>query len=267
MKVDMSKCLVLLVNTAYMMCGVCLVLGGAYLLSDTERVLLSRLVYNAVPLHQPLFYYVALALMIIGLLVLALSVFGCYAVQVENSCLVALYLFILLVVLLAESVFGILTAICPEYMGLKTENEDVTDQWQRNYGVPGREQYTAAIDLAQTKFECCGINSGKDFMTSWWRLRELAAPNLLVPLSCCHPDPKNPDQSFLDPQPLNETLCQDKQPDNYILARYTEGCLEPLVLWLRHQTSLLLLAGLIKLSIQLLLLFVIILSCTRQSSK
>ncbi|KAI5733136.1 hypothetical protein M8J76_008103 [Diaphorina citri] len=246
----MSKCLVLLVNTAYMMCGVCLVLGGAYLLSDTERVLLSRLIYNAVPLHQPLFYYVALALMIIGLLVLALSVFGCYAVQVENSCLVALYLFILLVVLLAESVFGILTAICPEYMGLKMENEDVTDQWQRNYG-----------------FECCGINSGKDFMTSWWRLRELAAPNLLVPLSCCHPDPKNPDQSFLDPQPLNETLCQDKQPDNYILARYTEGCLEPLVLWLRHQTSLLLLAGLIKLSIQLLLLFVIILSCTRQSSK
>lgn len=72
------------------------------------------------------------------------------------------------------------------------------------------------------QFNCCGINSGKDFMTSWWRLRELAAPNLLVPLSCCHPDPNNPEHSFLDPQPLNETLCQDKQPENFILARYTE---------------------------------------------
>jgi hypothetical protein len=41
-------------------------------------------------------------------------------------------------------------------MGLKTENEDVTDQWQRNYGVPGREQYTAAIDLAQTKVSNTG---------------------------------------------------------------------------------------------------------------
>lgn len=31
------------------------------------------------------------------------------------------------------------------------ENEDMTDLWQRNYGVPGKEQYTAAIDLAQNR--------------------------------------------------------------------------------------------------------------------
>ena len=46
---------------------------------------------------------------------------------------------------------GVVTAICPEYLGLKFNKESLTDVWQNNYGVPGKEQYTVAIDLIQVK--------------------------------------------------------------------------------------------------------------------
>lgn len=61
------------------------------------------------------------------------------------------YLFSLLVLLVAECVLAVLAVLCPQYLGLTIDREDVQDNWQRTYGVPGREQYTAAIDLAQTK--------------------------------------------------------------------------------------------------------------------
>lgn len=50
-----------------------------------------------------------------------------------------------------EAVIGIVIGICPEYLGLTLNDEQMTDIWQRNYGVPGKEQYTAAIDLLQIK--------------------------------------------------------------------------------------------------------------------
>lgn len=53
--------------------------------------------------------------------------------------------------LVAECVLAVLAVLCPQYLGLTIDREDVQDNWQRTYGVPGREQYTAAIDLAQTK--------------------------------------------------------------------------------------------------------------------
>jgi hypothetical protein len=60
------------------------------------------------------------------------------------------FLFLLVVLLLGESSLGVLAVICPEYLGVTVSVTQLTESLQRTYGVPGKEQFTAAIDLAQT---------------------------------------------------------------------------------------------------------------------
>lgn len=59
------------------------------------------------------------------------------------------YLFLLTLLLLGELAVGALAALGPQFLGLAIESPRLTDALQRGYGVPGREQFTAALDLAQ----------------------------------------------------------------------------------------------------------------------
>lgn len=52
--------------------------------------------------------------------------------------------------LLGESSLGVLAVICPEYLGVTVTKTQLAESLQRTYGVPGKEQFTAAVDLAQT---------------------------------------------------------------------------------------------------------------------
>lgn len=52
--------------------------------------------------------------------------------------------------LLGESSVGVLAVVCPEYVGVTVSVTRLTESLQRSYGVPGKEQFTAAVDLAQT---------------------------------------------------------------------------------------------------------------------
>lgn len=58
---------------------------------------------------------------------------------------------------------------------------------------------------------------------SWWRLRELGQPDLFVPRSCCIlSDAADDSKAFLDPHPLNISLCQSVDQGLYHMARHTE---------------------------------------------
>jgi hypothetical protein len=58
---------------------------------------------------------------------------------------------------------------------------------------------------------------------SWWRLRELGQADLFVPRSCCFlSDAADDSEAFLDPHPLNMSLCQSVDQDLYQMARHTE---------------------------------------------
>lgn len=71
------------------------------------------------------------------------------------------------------------------------------------------------------QFECCGVVSGNDFSTSLWNLKHFAAPNLTVPISCCYLD-HNSTKSFLDPIPIDLSLCQDISIEKYHNYRHYE---------------------------------------------
>jgi len=70
--------------------GLALVVFGAVLLTDVPRVLLSRLLGSNHMSSQPLFYYIALGLMSMGLVVCAICVLGFWAVCLHSHCLLAL---------------------------------------------------------------------------------------------------------------------------------------------------------------------------------
>jgi hypothetical protein len=70
--------------------GLALVVLGAVLLTDVSRVLLSRLLGSDHTTTHPLFYYVALGLMGVGLLVCAAGILGFWAACLHSHCLLAL---------------------------------------------------------------------------------------------------------------------------------------------------------------------------------
>lgn len=134
---------------------------------------------------------------------------------------------------------------------------------QGSYGVPGKEQLTAAIDLAQTKFGCCAINSNINYDTSLWRLQGYGQRDWAVPQTCCFLTNRHGQYSYLDPKPVNLTQCQSLQRHVYESARHTDGCLDKLDDWYRQHYLTFLGVSLLVAIIEFGVLLSVILSCTR----
>lgn len=83
-----------LANLAFTGCGIALLLAGFYLFTDTQRILLSRLLcasneqLNEFP--QPLFYYVALALAGGGAVAIVAAMVGWWAVCLNTVCMLTM---------------------------------------------------------------------------------------------------------------------------------------------------------------------------------
>lgn len=56
-----------------------------------------------------------------------------------------------MIVLVGECAVYATAWVWPNCLGLEVDPEILTKSLQRNYGNAGQEQFTAAIDLAQTK--------------------------------------------------------------------------------------------------------------------
>lgn len=55
-----------------------------------------------------------------------------------------------MMVLICECTVYAVAWIWPQCMGLGLDSEALVKTLQRNYGVSGQDQFTAAVDLAQT---------------------------------------------------------------------------------------------------------------------
>lgn len=119
------------------------------------------------------------------------------------------------------------------------------------------------MDLAQTQFECCAINSDINYDTSLWRLKGYGNLDWTVPLTCCRLNNRNEPFSYLDPKPSNMTLCQSLDKIEHSKGRHTIGCLEPLDEWYRmHYTSFLSASAIVAI-VEFTVLLSIILSCAQ----
>ncbi|XP_066138366.1 CD151 antigen [Euwallacea fornicatus] len=259
-----SKVILAVCNFFLLACGFTLVTGGMLVLFDTERILLSKLLVGGPfsDLTQPYLYYVAIALALLGLTLAAAGILGCWASCLHNYWLLSLYFIIVLAVLICEcSVYGI-AWVWPQCMGLSLDTEILVKAVQRYYGVGGQEQFTAAVDLVQSSFNCCGINTANEYDTSLWRLQGLGQP-LAIPLSCCVLKNRHEDRFYLNPVPVNSTLCQALERQSHQGYRHIVGCQEPLDGWFRQHYVVFLSIGLVVVLIEFIVLLSTILTCTR----
>lgn len=60
------------------------------------------------------------------------------------------YFLIIMVILVGECAMYAISWAWPHCLGLDLDVDELTKTLQRSYGVPGQEQFTAAIDLAQS---------------------------------------------------------------------------------------------------------------------
>jgi Tetraspanin family len=174
------------------MCGIVVVLTGFFLFTDKKRILLSSLLVVASDennllkdLRFPLFLYVAFMLIVVGMLIVSISFVGYWTALLNNCCLLSTYFAFVLLLLLIKFALCIVITVYPQSLGLNLNVTEMVKILQGSYGVPGHEQYTVALDFAQTYLDCCAINDSINYDTSFWRLQKLGKKELTVPLTCC----------------------------------------------------------------------------------
>ncbi|CAB0041501.1 unnamed protein product [Trichogramma brassicae] len=167
-------------NIIFLISGFVLMSLGALLLADGERVLMSRLLGGSDTWpEQPLFYYVALGVVGLGFFVACCGLLGCWVSCLRNCCITVSYAAVIVVLLVSKCALCLVVVFWPHLVWVDVRVARLLRALQRSYALPGREQLTAALDLAQTSFSCCGINGSNNYGTSWWRLQELGRRELV----------------------------------------------------------------------------------------
>ncbi|XP_074041095.1 tetraspanin 68C isoform X2 [Leptinotarsa decemlineata] len=233
-------------------------------LFDNERVLLSKLLSTGQlsNLPHPLLHYISIGVALLGVLLAATGILGCWASCLHNYYLLTLYFLIIMIVLVGECAIYVVAWVWPSCMGLGLEVDDLIKALQKNYGISGQEQFTVAVDLAQTTFNCCGIDSANEYDTSLWRLQGFG-PSLAVPLSCCKLMNANQSKAYLNPEPVSPTLCQALERNRHEGFRHLTGCSNSLEQWYRDHYITFLGVGLVIVLVEFGVLLTTILTCTR----
>ncbi|XP_012215906.1 CD151 antigen [Linepithema humile] len=267
-RLAISRAFVCCSNIIFLMSGFVLMSLGGLLLADNERILLSRLLGPG-DIHpdQPLFYYLAFAIVALGFLIAITGLLGCWAACLFNRCITVSYLVTIILLLFGECTVCVIAVFWPHILGIDVRPARLIRALQRSYAVPGREQFTAALDLAQTTFACCGINGSSNYGTSWWRLQEVGRRELVVPLSCCTLNNANETDSFLNPEPANLTFCQALNPAEHQYARHIVGCLEHIEKWTQDQALIMLAIILGIMVVEVTALFSIFFACSRERNR
>ncbi|CAL9694999.1 unnamed protein product [Knipowitschia caucasica] len=178
----------------------------------------------------------ALLLIVVGSLTFLITFLGCWGALRNAPCLLKTFLSVLVVVLLLQVTAGVIAFLFTDVVMERTE------LLMLKAVVRYREDQDLenAIDFVQKKFQCCGVESYKDWSKNMYFECSDSNPSLEacgVPFSCCRPDDQ---QSVLNTmcgygmQRLEEFSAQDKV--------FTEGCLQKTILWTK--THLLLVTGL-----------------------
>lgn len=126
---------------------------------------------------------------------------------------------------------------------------------------------TTSIDLVQTNFKCCSINSHLNYDMSLWRLQNYG-PNFVVPKTCCIlANDQNDGTNYLDPKPQNLTLCQSLLKYEYNRGRHKESCIEHIIAWYTQHYTLFLTGAAVLGFVQLFVILSVIFSCIKMHKR
>ncbi|XP_076583147.1 tetraspanin-33 isoform X2 [Chaetodon auriga] len=178
----------------------------------------------------------ALLLIIVGSVMFLITFLGCFGALRNATCLLKMFLGILVTVLLLQIAAGVVGYLFTDMVMERTE------KLMMKAIVLYREDQDLenAIDFIQKKFQCCGVESYKDWSRNVYFECSDTNPSLEacgVPFSCC---------VHLQNQTVLNTMCgygmQQLEERSAAQDVFTIGCLEQIVRWAKN--NLLLVAGL-----------------------
>ncbi|XP_041791474.1 tetraspanin-33 [Chelmon rostratus] len=178
----------------------------------------------------------ALLLIIVGSVMFLITFLGCFGALRNATCLLKMFLGILATVLLLQIAAGVVGYL---FTDLVMER---TGKLMMKAIVLYREDQDLenAIDFIQKKFQCCGVDSYKDWSSNVYFECSDTNPSLEacgVPFSCC---------VHLQNQTVLNTMCgygmQQLEERSAGQDVFTVGCLEQIIRWAKN--NLLLVAGL-----------------------
>ncbi|XP_054713114.1 CD151 antigen-like [Uloborus diversus] len=230
-----AKGVLIAFNLIFWLSGCALIAFGIFILIEEEKSTLFRL-FQADEQYAHI-QYLAFAFIAIGGLVFIVGFFGCCGAMQENKCMLVAYFIFLFIILGSELAVGVLAIIFQD-KGVSEMEGKLKDTLKTKYGVD--QPITQAFDLAQTKFQCCGIRDPTDYEDSAWKRGSGAGRN--VSPSCCVLRNAGQPGAYLNPQPLNESMCQRDDGSN-ARFRHQSGCKYKLEEFLKEQSMLFIAIG------------------------
>lgn len=119
----------------------------------------------------------SIVLIIIGVVMLIVSFFGCCGACTENKCMMLTYATLLSLITL--TLVGLSIVIYVYKDDVKEVIEDQMQKGMENYNKAGHEGVTETWNMIQNDFDCCGVDNYKD-----WAKQEFGQ-NGDVPDDCC----------------------------------------------------------------------------------
>lgn len=161
-----SKYIIFFTNLVFFLASLGLIGIGAYL----EIALKTYLDFVGNP-----YLNTSIALIVIGVIMLIISFFGCLGAIKENKCMILTYA--TFITLITVALIGVAVVIGVFHNQVKTEVERNMVDAMKNYGKDGHEGVTNTWGYAQKTLRCCGVKGYKD-----WN-EVLTAGD--VPETCC----------------------------------------------------------------------------------
>jgi len=148
-------------------------------------------------------------LVIVGVIIFAITFFGCCGAVKDNHCMIMTFAVLLALIFVIELGAGISSYVMRVKLHVIIETN--MEKGLMNYNKEGSEGVTQTWDIAQHELKCCGA---QDF-TDWRNSTMLMADNA-VPDSCCITDTEHCGKGLADP---------NKPLQDVIKVIYTNGCL------------------------------------------
>jgi len=176
---SMVKYLLFLFNLAFVLAAIAFItVGVIFKINITEYT-------EAIDSFDSVFGLAPTLLIVVGVVVLIISFFGCCGAVREGTCMLTTYAIILLTIFILQVALGV-------YAFLQFKDNDVQIKDEINKGLlktlkeyEKNDGAREAIDTLQHELECCGVTGPGDWTNEWH--------NGSVPTSCC---PNQPPQCY-----------------------------------------------------------------------
>jgi len=134
-------------------------------------------------LTNTVYQVTGLVIILTAALLILITVLGCCGISRESERMITVYGSLLTLMVLVQCTIGV-TAYFYKDQVHRELVESLNTSISEEYGLPGNNATTEAIDDLQMTFRCCGAEGFEDWRVSAWWISKLRHSNK-VPDSCC----------------------------------------------------------------------------------